>query len=437
MKKLSLLFIFVFVALLAGAQTTKYPWAVSLGANFPDLKGTQYSFGDYLTDAYWQHKGLPLRLSLARNISKSFNAEVAYHMVEMDNIGYPITDENFWDIDLTLQYKFANDYMLKEHSWWDPYIHVGPEVAHFNDSTFFVADVGIGMNFWFVKNVGIYAIGSYDIVFSGNDHYHFAFGLKYRFNPKPDRDKDGIKDKDDACPDTPGLEQFAGCPDTDGDGIPDNLDACPTVPGLVQFNGCPDTDGDGIPDKDDACPDVAGLAQFQGCPDTDGDGIPDKDDLCPDVPGLSQFKGCPDTDGDGIPDKDDQCPDKAGPSSNNGCPVVAPPKLQYDLVIVYHGFDRSAIPNEYKPKLDDAAKFLMDHPEVKFTVYGHTDSVGDENYNQGLSEKRAKNVAKYLADKGIDPARLEVKGYGETQPAASNDTRDGRAKNRRTEVGLK
>lgn len=108
--------------------------------------------------------------------------------------------------------------------------------------------------------------------------------------------------------------------DTDGDGIRDRRDACPETPGLKEFKGCPDTDGDGIPDRYDRCPEVAGLRLFKGCPDTDGDGIPDKDDKCPRVAGLKEFKGCPDTDGDGIPDKDDKCPKKSGLYKNNGCP---------------------------------------------------------------------------------------------------------------------
>jgi outer membrane protein OmpA-like peptidoglycan-associated protein len=63
--------------------------------------------------------------------------------------------------------------------------------------------------------------------------------------------------------------------------------------GKKELNGCPDKDGDGIADKDDACPDIKGLASMKGCPDTDGDGIADKDDKCPDVFGLAANAGCP------------------------------------------------------------------------------------------------------------------------------------------------
>ncbi len=100
-----------------------------------------------------------------------------------------------------------------------------------------------------------------------------------------------------------------GKPDADKDGIPDDEDACPDEPGPESTMGCPDGDGDGIADKDDRCPDVAGLEALRGCPDGDGDGVADIDDECPTEAGLANLAGCPDGDGDGIADKDDECPD--------------------------------------------------------------------------------------------------------------------------------
>ncbi|MBK5270689.1 MAG: outer membrane beta-barrel protein, partial [Bacteroidia bacterium] len=119
------------------------------------------------------------------------------------------------------------------------------------------------------------------------------FGKKYTVLP-PDRDGDGIYDKDDKCPDVPGVKEYDGCPvpDTDGDGINDLEDKCPTVKGVKEYMGCPipDTDGDGINDKEDKCPTVPGVKEYQGCPipDTDKDGILDVDDKCPTVPGVKE-----------------------------------------------------------------------------------------------------------------------------------------------------
>ena len=65
---------------------------------------------------------------------------------------------------------------------------------------------------------------------------------------------------------------------------------------------------------------------------------------------------------------------------------------------------------------------------------GHTDSIGTEKYNQGLSERRAASVKSYLVSKGVDPNRIYTEGKGELQPVASNKTREGRAQNRRVEI---
>lgn len=289
-----------------------------------------------------------------------------------------------------------------------------------------------------------------------NDHYSYASaGLQINFGVKdtdgdgvrdkddlcpetfgkialagcPDKDNDGIADKDDACPDVAGKPEFKGCPDTDGDGIIDSEDACPTAAGPKELNGCPDRDGDGIADKDDKCPDVAGIKELAGCPDRDGDGIADNDDDCPDVKGLAQFKGCPDTDGDGVPDNLDKCPDVFGVASNFGCPD----KIDY-FKVVYFNFDKSVLVTRFIADLDEVVKVLNDHADLRLSVEGYADSQGPAAYNLKLSEKRTDFVINYLFKKGIAKERLDKLFYGEDKPAATNKTLDGRAKNRRVEI---
>ena len=170
---------------------------------------------------------------------------------------------------------------------------------------------------------------------------NLAFGLNIVIGHKRDKDRDGVKDRYDLCPDTPrGVKvDEDGCPlDTDGDGVPDYLDECPDTPaeayGHIDDNGCPlDTDGDGVPDYLDKCPDTPGRAfgkiDEQGCPlDTDGDGVPDYLDKCPDTPkeaiGYVDEQGCEkDSDNDGVPDWRDKCPDTPEEAratvDQNGC----------------------------------------------------------------------------------------------------------------------
>ncbi len=103
---------------------------------------------------------------------------------------------------------------------------------------------------------------------------------------------------------------------------------------------------------------------------------------------------------------------------------------------IFFDFNSADLKDESKPELDRLVKFLKKNPRIKITLAGHTDIVGTEEYNQKLSERRAKAVADYLIKNGIDPLRINTVGYGSRKPVAPNDTEEGRAKNRRVEVIL-
>ncbi len=97
-------------------------------------------------------------------------------------------------------------------------------------------------------------------------------------------------------------------------------------------------------------------------------------------------------------------------------------------------FNKATLRPEAIAKLDHAAQVITDNAGIKVNVEGHTDSVGSDAYNQGLSERRTKSVVDYLVGKGIDAGRLMATGYGESRPVATNDTAEGRAQNRRVEL---
>lgn len=90
----------------------------------------------------------------------------------------------------------------------------------------------------------------------------------------------------------------------------------------------------------------------------------------------------------------------------------------------------------FRATLDKVASTLTEYDKTIVDVMGHTDSTGSDIFNQSLSEQRANSVAGYLAQKGVQQARLATKGYGESQPRASNTTEEGRASNRRVEIRL-
>jgi OOP family OmpA-OmpF porin len=120
--------------------------------------------------------------------------------------------------------------------------------------------------------------------------------------------------------------------------------------------------------------------------------------------------------------------------------VSAAPPTPAPRRIVLQGitfpFDSAKISDADAPVLDLAAEQLNANPSVRARVVGHTDSTGDEAYNQKLSERRAESVVEYLAKAGVESSRLEASGAGESEPVASNDTKDGRAQNRRVELNV-
>ena len=117
-------------------------------------------------------------------------------------------------------------------------------------------------------------------------------------------------------------------------------------------------------------------------------------------------------------------------------PAPAPPPVKKKIVLrgVHFDFDKATIRAEDRPILDEAVNTLKEYGTIAIAVDGHTDSVGTDQYNQKLSERRARAVAGYLADHGIARSRMTVEGFGESKPVASNDTADGRAQNRRVEL---
>ncbi len=246
--------------------------------------------------------------------------------------------------------------------------------------------------------------------------------------------------------------------DLDGDGILDDVDECPRQPedkdGFQDEDGCPedDNDADGIIDRIDDCPndpeDRDGHDDTDGCPDpdNDADGLADRVDQCPDDPedkdGFEDDDGCPDCDDDkdGVPEcpeAKDKCPGELGEPPDGCAPkytmiVVTETKIELKQTI-YFDTRKAKIKKISFPLLDEVAQALLDRPTIEVSIDGHTDSQGTDKFNLKLSQDRAKSVRNYLIAKGIDPARMGSRGFGESVPIADNRTAAGRAENRRVE----
>jgi OOP family OmpA-OmpF porin len=180
--------------------------------------------------------------------------------------------------------------------------------------------------------------------------------------------------------------------------------------------------------------------------DSDGDGVTDDKDKCPNTPkGVTvDMHGCPlDSDKDGVLDHLDKCPGTpmGVKVDADGCPIPVPTQsaevteagtwiykdIQFEV-------NKADLKESSMPTLNEIVDALKAQPGLNIEIQGHTDSTGAHDYNVGLSQKRAQSVMSYLISKGIDPSRMTSKGYGPDRPMASNQTREGRARNRRVEI---
>lgn len=324
----------------------------------------------------------------------------------------------------------------------------------------------LGFRFLLTENLSLNFIGG--MQFSPNDFWddskegtsndlmlQFLGGLSFAFFAEKDSDQDGVKDSRDLCPGTPGGIEVdeTGCPkDSDRDGVPDYLDKCAKTPYNVKVDedGCPvDSDNDGISDDKDDCPGTPqGMkVDMFGCPeDQDSDGIPDADDKCPDTPfevEVDQY-GCPkDDDLDGVPDYLDKCPKTpAGEKVDRfGCSVDGDTGLKdkglkeitLSAGASFKTGSADILPGAYQD-LNKLLYAMKENPISRWRIEGYTDNTGSEEVNKRLSLKRAEAVLGFFTSKGISRSRFEVFGYGESNPVASNNTEEGRARNRRVRI---
>lgn len=110
-------------------------------------------------------------------------------------------------------------------------------------------------------------------------------------------------------------------------------------------------------------------------------------------------------------------------------------KVTFDSGILF-GFDSYELTSQARQNIREMAETLKKYEDTNILIEGHTDDVGKESYNQKLSERRAKAVADYAKSIGVDPSRIQTRGYGEEQPVADNTTEAGRSENRRVEVAI-
>ena len=244
---------------------------------------------------------------------------------------------------------------------------------------------------------------------------------RYRTDPaRSDTDADGLMDGDEAL--TRGTDPLKA--DTDGDGLTDGEE-------VLTFGSDPlktDSDGDGIADGDE----VNTFRSNPAAVDTDGDGIPDGDE-------VNIYRSDPtniDTDGGGAADGI-EVGRKSNPLNPRDDMFSSPMVLERGATVILEGvtFETGSayLTRESAVALEKAFVALVANPSVKVEIAGYTDNVGRAEGNEKISLRRAEAVKVWLVRKGISALRLSTVGWGMKDPIASNDTAEGRTKNRRIE----
>ena len=371
----------------------------------------------------------------------------------------------------TMLYRFSPMIKVKlfPSSSLNPYLQTGFDLMHINpqdksgsklpnnsageyDNLQFALPFGGGLVVHFSETVAMELEGMYhqalsdyvDDIKAGDrwdGYFTLTLGLSFYLGEPKDTDNDGIPDKYDHDPlhaeDYDNFEDYDGRPDPDNDqdGILDIDDKAPNKPedldGFQDEDGVPDpdNDGDGILDINDKMPgtDAAIVAGIITAEDFDGfqdeDGAPD-----------------PDNDGDGIADSLDRCPNEAETINDyqdeDGCPDEKP-AVDVGQSIVLEGVNFASgsadLTANSERILDKVAADMQKYPEIEIEIRGYTDNTGSYQGNIRISQRRADTVKQYLVRQGIVPYRINTRGFGPDSPIAPNDTREGRAQNRRIE----
>ena len=407
---------------------------LKLGLNLVDSSGKRnpIAFLDSFDEmAFSENFNVELEYRFSNSFSLSAALSQNKWKANKGNIDGTIVnaDQKYLAIDLDLKYYYDEAFggWFDRNDWIELYLHGGVGSTFQANHAGLSLNFGPGANFWISEQFGVNLNGTGKWALNHGDklgrsnYFQYSASLMYRFVDNDD-DNDGVKNSIDDCPNVSGVAQNNGCPeevDSDGDGVVDTMDKCPEAYGTD--NGCPevlmeaDTDGDSVLDSADKCPKIKGLPTNNGCP-------------------------LPDSDNDGIVDVADKCPNVPGVESNNGCPYeeIEIGSTKTNLNIVSKGIlfnsGNSNFRQESYPVLIKVVEMMKQHPEAQFKIEGHTDSSGGYDSNKRLSQTRANAVRNYLINSGIPSENLVAEGFGETRPAASNLTKEGRRKNRRVEV---
>ncbi len=367
-------------ALLLGsvAIASEYKYEVSpmVGYNFAE---GNIDVDDYVTfGAEVQYNGFDAKIKPELSI---FYAKTDY-----DVESYPNDDTSIWRVALNGVYEFdKTSFMIPFAKGGVGYENMGnADKGQTGNTNSLYIDAGVGAKVPLTKQLALKVEALYMLKpndYENDNNLAVLAGITFAFGQKAQKAAPIQEEKVEEV-------QAVVDGDDDNDGVLNSQDSCLYTVGGVKVDalGC-------------ALPVVKKVDN-----DTDKDGILNKDDICPNTPAGEEV-------------------------NSDGCPLT----LNLDINFENNSADIKA---ESFPHLEKYATFLMKHTNYSAKIVGYTDSKGSATYNQKLSQKRAKAVVADLVSRGVDPKQLSFEGAGEANPIATNDTAEGRAKNRRIEAEL-
>ena len=400
------------------------PWFGTVGANYYHLEGdmeAEPGFGifgklGYSLNSWWDLEGsIHYMPSLDARDQKDLNP------------GVEALDDDTWALRLGVDVLLHLRNVVERRI--DPFLKVGPSLTIFGDDldngkTEGGVHGGAGVFYHFNDAWALRLDGSVGVQGKEAEFYGLVeIGLSYRFGTARTVAPSYV------------VQAGPGDIDSDGDGLTDREEA---ALGTDPFN--PDTDGDGLGDGDEVRGTYARLGgddayPYSGAPsdplnpDTDMDGLKDGAEVL----AYRTDPLDPDTDKGGVSDGHEVIEDGTDP-------LDASDDLQKFTLLIEFDYDKDFIRPQYFAELEPVVKVLQRDPGVTVRVEGHADkrAKSRRDYNQRLSERRAKAVAKYLVEKsGIDASRVTAVGYGFDRPIFPNDTEEHMQHNRRTDVYIR
>lgn len=408
------------------AQNGSFPWAVGLGPRV-------------LT--YQAHPGQPAlgytnydpagQLTVGRYLSGAFDFRT--HLTFSPKVRFPATESTTreaWLLDMSynLVFKFYNGVLLRESARIGPYLMVGVGGSYVQDNPDAYAPLGAGIRIRFNERMNLHLEAVRQLSLN-RDYQHLSAAIAFVYNINTEQKPEEPEPE----PEEELLAEIAS--DTDGDGVPDKDDDCPDTPGDANLLGCP---------PEDDTPGEESMAEQTAGSDTTND-IAAVDDLGADTWGSSEDSSTysddeelmfpTETDDSETFAEQNATDFDANQGAAQGSPCVSLSEM--DVEPVYFAYASDELSAQTKQRLDQLADLMKNCNNVHLVLNGHTDDIGSERDNLTLSVMRAFRVKYYLVyTHGIRQARITSDGKGEIKSIATSADEVARQQNRRVDFEL-